>query len=1154
MDASKYVTIKKRALGILLSIVMIIASIPSSLIPALSVTAAGPWDFGPGGFGGFGGWGPNVLTNVSVSFYDGKFKPITEAESGTMFYMSVQLSGNNVNDPVGTDHFRLEITDNNLLLPNFAGDGFVDGAEYNGFTLHVEEGKRYLEYSIRNGSTKMIRLQAKFANGKTPDGTSETIKLIQTTSGKSVSNTITADSDFSWGQSKTESTSRTDTNALADGVKVDYTLSANSNNAGKKTGAWWAESLTFDDTLTMPAGVSADLTEAQLKAAIEAAGFYDYTINDFSNSGAAVHVNFTINSKDANKEMDNVKINLPVTFSGTDVDGGAIENNLKVNGNPIGSDKSEPLGDDTVKVDVVKVEPPEPEVPTARFRISKSVDKENISLTKDGEFSEDVVYTIVVENYGDAEGTVTLVEEEGNGIELDEGKFEKQEITLMPNEKKEIIVKGTVNGTMTNGQSSSFTNHVYDENNPGNGAYAQTTVGKKQSTVNIDKSGYVNKMDNKWFGSTDPANPDKVTYELEFENYGSEQQTVEYKDVLEDISADAIEWDEDSKALLSGTITLPPADYSDPSEPHKKTITLTGTIKSDFTGDKIVNKLETSVGSKTETFEREKAVLGITKSVDGNVQSFLPGDSVTFKIEVKNTGTLDAKDVKIMDAALGTTFADWTVGKITADLNGKAVDTPPTAEQLTNGFNVDIPANGSYIISIPVTAPADLTAETVSNQASYSYGEAVNIPSNTVELKKQEYTVEKTIVDEKEEGYTVGKPGETVVFEVKFTNTSGKTIEDLVLSDYSTGLNLKVKDGSVAKSPFENNDFVSLKITQSDSLREDGKYDSGQEIPFSKTSGTYTDWEKGYILHNYNTYAYMEWCYRFVGVNLPNNGSITIQYEATVDENTGYQVIQDDSRPANGIGITALATGEAWYNSHWKGQAVIDTVAVNVNNSISYQKSTDKTSVSVSNEEELNDVINNGIDYTFTLIANQEDKSDYTNHKFVITDVLPDGIAYKPNSIRVTNQESEKRVKIDDAQYDPKTNTLTVTLTATGGLSGNGVPSQYIAYTGLISEELAKELKEIPRNDTKLLTNKITQVKISGNNVNKTLTTVSEAVTEFNNLAPKPGFAKSGVASLPGEFDARVLISTERSMDLSQQAIILYGIWLSTTAADRMRI
>ncbi|MBO5164071.1 MAG: hypothetical protein J6B75_06445 [Ruminococcus sp.] len=225
MDASKFVTIKKRALGILLSIVMIIASIPSSLIPTLSVTAEGPG--GPGFGPAFGGWGPNVLTNVSVSFYDGKFKPITEAESGTTFYLSVQLSGNNVNDPMGTDNFRLEITDENLLLPNFAGDGFVDGAEYNGFTLHVEGGKRYLEYSIRNGSTKMIRLQAKFANGKTPDGTSETVKLVQTTSGKSVSNTITADSDFSWGQSKTESMSKTDTNALANGVKIDYTLSAN---------------------------------------------------------------------------------------------------------------------------------------------------------------------------------------------------------------------------------------------------------------------------------------------------------------------------------------------------------------------------------------------------------------------------------------------------------------------------------------------------------------------------------------------------------------------------------------------------------------------------------------------------------------------------------------------------------------------------------------------------------------------------------------------------------------------------------------------------------------------------------------------------------------------------------------------------------------
>lgn len=183
MKAKAKRTLRQRALSVLLAVLMLM-SIPFSTMEASA------WPNG--------GWfGPNVLTNASVTFKDSRFQNISEVDSGSLFYLMITIAGNNVHQRPGAENtYRVEITDNNLLLPNFAGNGFVDGAVYNGFTLHNQGGKRYIEFSVRNGDTKAIRLQAKFANGTTPDDTKNTVKLVQVSSGKSLSNTITANSSI----------------------------------------------------------------------------------------------------------------------------------------------------------------------------------------------------------------------------------------------------------------------------------------------------------------------------------------------------------------------------------------------------------------------------------------------------------------------------------------------------------------------------------------------------------------------------------------------------------------------------------------------------------------------------------------------------------------------------------------------------------------------------------------------------------------------------------------------------------------------------------------------------------------------------------------------------------------------------------------------
>ncbi|MCM1530448.1 MAG: hypothetical protein NC093_10705, partial [Alistipes sp.] len=1091
MDASKFVTIKKRAVSILLSIVMMFASIPSAILPALTADAAGPWGFGGLGGFGFGGYGPNVLTNVSVSFLDSKFKSITEVESGTMFYLSVQLAGNNVNNPWGTDNFRLEITDDNLLLTNFAGDGFVDGAVYNGFTLHVEDGKRYLEYDIRNGSTKMIRLQAKFANGTTPDGTTDTIKLVQTTSGKSVSGTIKAKSNFDWSQSKSESINRTDTNALKDGVKVDYTLSATSGNAGKKSGAWWAESMTFSDTITMPDGVTSTLTQDQLEASIKAAGFYDYTIHTFNNSGQTVTMNFTVNSNDTNKEMESVKINLPVTFKGELEDAAQISNGLKVSGKPINGDSTE-LGDDKVTVDVSKVEPPVIPDPEARFQITKSVDKSNITLTEDRDFNETVKYEITVRNYGDAAGTITLVEDPGTGITLGEGGFTEQEISLDVNEEKKFTIEAELSGTMSNGSAPTFINHVYDKNNVGNGAYAYTSVGKAQATFGVTKSGYVDNVGQTWFDDSSK----KVCYTLKFNNWGSTEQTVHYEDVLDDACKEYITWNDASLALLSGEFTLAPADYSDPDKKYEKVIELHGTIKEGFTGNEIKNTVKTNNGNTDCTFTRAKVDLGIYKAIENNVQSFAPGDSLTYKIQVSNNGDIDAQDVTVKDEDLGTNFVDkgWEVTAISASCSNGTSDSDITADKLIAGHIVNIPAKSVYTVLVTVKAPESVDGDSVSNRAYYSYNGGDFHSSGDVTVKKQEHSAEKWIVDST--GKTLVQPdgtlvngfdgfvdGDNATFRVKFTNNSNNTYEDLYMNDWSVLVGLQIPEI----------DAVNVKIIETTG---NIGYPEGTVLSLPLT---FNDADK-----------YSAWQIKLEGINSTPSSSFVLEY--TVELNAG-----DDSwrwyEPNNCVAFY----GDRGYNVDHTGGLADATVIIPHSTSLSYNKTSNIASVNVGDADDINNVLTNGIDYTISLVPNNQDSANYSGSTFTITDVLPDGMTYKPGSIKVSNDDIET---VGSPVFDLTTNTLTIKVKSSCSLSGWGASSRSITYTALISDKLAEQLKAIPASGSETIVNKVIKVEISGDSVNKTLETVAEAETKFTNSASKPGFSKSGVASLPGTFGA----------------------------------
>lgn len=375
MQTIKQSNLKKRVLSAMLAVLMILMSLPTSLL-----AYADDID-------------PNVITNAKIEFLDSNFKELSEVKTGEQFYLNLSISGNNVNHGAAQTTYRVDITDRNLLLPNFAGNGFVDGAYSNGFTVHINGDERYLTYTIENGQTKVIQLIAKLKNGTTPDGSEVSIKLVQ--GSKSLTKGIKAKSSSAWTQNKTENKTHITADELANGTNLEYVLSASPLNADKRTGAWWAESLKFEDTLTFDDNLV--INKDEIEKAVEKSG-----AKISSWEGNTANITYTINSTNREAEMpaQQIKINIPInstTITDVKADGAEISNKLSVYAKRIGeSDYTYKIGENTVAADLEKSKP--------EISVEKSVDRQNIVQNSDGT----VTYTVIVSNDGSKKDTVHL--------------------------------------------------------------------------------------------------------------------------------------------------------------------------------------------------------------------------------------------------------------------------------------------------------------------------------------------------------------------------------------------------------------------------------------------------------------------------------------------------------------------------------------------------------------------------------------------------------------------------------------------------------------------------------------------------------------------------------------------------------------------------
>ncbi|MBQ8514523.1 MAG: hypothetical protein IJ496_03920, partial [Ruminococcus sp.] len=713
----------KRVLSVFLALLTLVLCIPA--VPSANMTADAFWGFMPGWNNWFGWSGPNVLTNATVKFKDANNTVIGEVDSGETFKLVITISGNNVHQRPngGSTNYRIEITDSNLLLTNFRNDGFYNGAKYNGYKLTYDEatGKRYIDFSIRNGSTKTIQLSAKFANGITEPHTS-TVKLIDRSTNKSVSGSIKVNAEFNWKDNKAKNVTELQSSDFENG-SIQYTLSASPNYVSDGTGEVWATGLLFTDTIELtsdPAGSLSFVSDTAVKNALSIPGV---TIEDVKLTGSTTAVvTWRVASTNVDSsgkpyaEMDAFNKTATLNLSCIDVNedtfnSGTLSNTLNVkamtysssSGNTDAEKYIYDLGSKKVSVPV-KTNP-------AKFdQISKILD-----ATKSGVATPDystrgyfmagdtVVFLVKAKNTGGKTGSVTLVDDVNAKLTYEGLEYSKYETW----------------GSIAPSSVSDSSNDVTIEYNsvPGGQEVGVYLYYKVTDAVTAD------------------ANiPNTVT--IKDSNYSA----TAYAPVKVSSPSISVTKSASTYSIISGTDT----DIT-----YRIVVSNNGTA--DLTNIKLTDELDSFIGTSTITSGKvswvysnnsqsgEIDLANLSDTASGNlfpsdVSTLKPGEYVTFTIVAKTNSPSDA------DGFANTVDVSGTgVGDVSGTGAGKTV----TDRAATPNITVK-----------------DLTANVASSKSGYFMVDGQQMSS-----------------------YQVGKNGATAVFVINVYNSGDATATNIQVTD-----------------------------------------------------------------------------------------------------------------------------------------------------------------------------------------------------------------------------------------------------------------------------------------------------------------------------------------------------------------------------------
>ena len=825
----------KRVISMLLAVLMILVSVP---ISSLTASAWG----GPG-FGGFGGWGrpgwgqtPDVMTNVRAEFTDTSYHGTSEQESGELFYLYLSLAGNNVNHWGHSTTYRIDIPEN-LLLPDFPGQGLRDGAKYSGFTMHVEGNSRYLTYDIANGQTKAIYLKAKFANGKTPNGEQATVKITASGSGQSKTSTVTAKSKIAWDDSKSAGRDTISLSQLSGNNEIPYTLKAYPNYTSTKKGEWWVGAVEMTDVITLPDGLT-------FQSGANTGNIQDYLtlpndidIKSASASGNTLSVTWVKKSTNTDAEMAPYTVNAALKTNMIEVGNftsGKIHNDLTVRVQGVNStnpDQWETLPKKSADVTILTPAP-------AKIDLSKSVEATaGDDAASDAKYKgylvcgEYVLFKVEATNIGETakSGTLTLTDVVPAGLTPVSG-------VSITSKSEKYETDGTISGqtvTWTKeglGVNETFTGYVVckvDDNistsmqSVRNAVYlgtpeqyesvaaAYVNIKKPSSSFSIAKS-----VDKSIYSVGDT-----LTYTITVSNTGEEDITFSS---LTDAFNDETNLEIDKSNLPTGSFELAVGET--------KTFEIPVTVKEGKTGDITNTATATPEGgtpqSASATASQNAFSFGdgqFTKNVSSTVA--IAKGSITYTLKYYNNSRYAGKYTENDPLIFTDDFAqlnDLTVTGV--KLNGKDLtlaDVLDANNLLTVKYSGDVPAYGSVTVEVTCQVAEGASGTIPANTATLSHGSDKELKGTSPEVKISDisFDVDKfaiaddgTIGDYKtaedikgnmtawdtalqdssviqqkmgEGAYGSVLPGQRITFYIKITNTGETTLteKNLTITD-----------------------------------------------------------------------------------------------------------------------------------------------------------------------------------------------------------------------------------------------------------------------------------------------------------------------------------------------------------------------------------
>ena len=624
-----------------------------------------------------------IFSQIDINFINPETQDVIDGVNvGELARMQISLG---VASNIDTDStsIRIDLSNDNFYFTSFTPNGDEDGATYSVVVedstqgtktltavLHIDaDGTRYITIDdLLQGSTVYLSLDGYFKDTVTPNeklSVSVGGQEYATISVKNVENKITIDN------SKTVSIDKItyhqgNTQDLSSNFPITYGISANVNIPDAWADTETLQNLTIDDTLSFP-----DSMYIENSGSVDLSNFIGLgansvlTISDFSpvlssdeTKIVGIKLNRVLTSTDIDKYLANgeeisLKYNDNLVIGGD----GTISNTLSTSYESTNfTGRANPVTK-TTTID---------ETTGAKFEktTKKLADwgmNSNTGMGGAGWFTgyliegDEIIYKISTTNTGDEAGNVKLTDIIPTGTVLVEAKSDdttdinsSATVTIDGEEKNAVIwnfsnvsagqtVNATIKVKITDNADFTLINNLYKDEDY---TKIETTgpelpVNKKRPNLEISKSAESS--------GGEFSNPgDSVSYTITVKNSGTETITTSVTDNLPDSLENVICTDQDNAIIENGIIT-----WNNVTLDIGESITynVTGTVKAGTTGS-ITNtatadkngEYEKTATVTTEVFDETVVLNNTTISKIVNKANVNTGDSVSYNIQLKNTG------------------------------------------------------------------------------------------------------------------------------------------------------------------------------------------------------------------------------------------------------------------------------------------------------------------------------------------------------------------------------------------------------------------------------------------------------------------------------------------------------------------------------------